>query len=94
MAPVLDSVVDDGSAGTWLLAGVGGAVMERGLLDDVLRCSKDELCGVGEVCPFFGEDFFDEEFIFEVFKWLDVKAANFLREFDDGGVVGVFQLLE
>ena len=71
VAPVLYCVIGDGSAGAWLFAIVGGVtIMESGLLDDVLRCSKDELCGVGEVCPFFGEDFFDEEFIFEVFTWL------------------------
>ena len=85
------------SGACWLV--VFGSIVERGLLDDVLRSGEDELGWMGEVGPFVGKNFFDEEFLFQVFEGLggeglNVETADFLWEFDDGGVVSVLELLK
>ena len=61
-----------------------GSVGEGGLFDYVLRCCKDELGRMGEIGPFVGENFFNKEFLLEIFEWLgwkgfDVEATDFLR---------------
>ena len=61
--------VGRGTTSTTSTKSAGGLVGSRGsgfLLVDVVCCCKEKVCGVGEVLPFIGGDFFDKGLLTEV----------------------------